>query len=241
VRPLLGLLAVLALGAGCRSLPPPPSVPVAAAFRLTPYLQRPEPTAVTVVWFSHRDEAGELTVHDGAGRSRRFTSAPAAATALAWADGEPGPALDIPYRHVVHVDGLRPGSRYDYTVRQSGAAVSAQFRSAPDASQAIRLVVFADCETEPESTGVHVEWPAPDGTQRRYPLDQTEGFAANLRAVREAKPDLLLIAGDLVETGGEQRDWEEFWRHLAPLAANVPVVPALGNHEYYGGPHAGGY
>ncbi|MEJ2299837.1 MAG: metallophosphoesterase [Woeseiaceae bacterium] len=47
----------------------------------------------------------------------------------------------------------------------------------------------------------------------------------------------MAIAGDLVQSGGEQRDWDEFWRHIAPLAASTFVLPALGNHDYFAGPN----
>jgi hypothetical protein len=53
---------------------------------------------------------------------------------------------------------------------------------------------------------------------------------------------MMAISGDLVESGGEQRDWDEFWRHHAgefgSLAAGVAIVPAIGNHENFGGPGA---
>jgi hypothetical protein len=57
---------------------------------------------------------------------------------------------------------------------------------------------------------------------------------------------LIAMPGDLVESGGEQRDWDEFWRHAAgpygTVAANTAIVPGLSNHENYGGPGAlGGY
>lgn len=55
---------------------------------------------------------------------------------------------------------------------------------------------------------------------------------------------MILIPGDLVETGGEQRDWDEFWRHNAgnygKLACSTVLLPAIGNHENYAGP-GGGY
>jgi hypothetical protein len=58
------------------------------------------------------------------------------------------------------------------------------------------------------------------------------------------RPDFIAIAGDLVETGGEQRDWDEFWRHNAgdfgTLAGAIPIFPSLGNHENYAG-QGGGY
>ncbi len=107
------------------------------------------------------------------------------------------------------------------------------------AESSTHFVVYADSETEPESHGVNVLWPSstePDDEQRRYPADQADGYRANLAAIAAVSPDFVAIAGDLVQSGGEQRDWDEFWKMNAPLAATAPIVPALGNHDYYGGP-----
>ncbi|MGB5345654.1 MAG: metallophosphoesterase, partial [Woeseia sp.] len=82
---------------------------------------------------------------------------------------------------------------------------------------------------------------AADST-RRYLVDQTSGYAANLDIIMQSNADFIAIAGDLVESGGEQRDRDEFWRHNARIAASVPIVPAAGNHDYFGGPgDLGGY
>jgi len=83
-------------------------------------------------------------------------------------------------------------------------------------------------------------WPQPGGsTSRLYPVDQTRGYLENLRLMAARTPDFVVIAGDLTQAGGEQRDWDEFWRHnagtLNNLAGTVPIMPTMGNHEYYGG------
>ncbi len=58
--------------------------------------------------------------------------------------------------------------------------------------------------------------------------------------IASRKPNLMLVVGDLVECGGEQRDWDEFWKHNAgeynTLAGSIPIIAALGNHENYAGP-----
>jgi hypothetical protein len=80
-----------------------------------------------------------------------------------------------------------------------------------------------------------------------YLLDQTVGYANNLAVIASRNPDLVAIAGDLVESGGEQRDWDEFWRHAgdvdggSSLAGRVPLLASPGNHEYYEGPGLGRY
>ena len=138
------------------------------------------------------------------------------------------------------VEGLEAGANYELSVTQDGEQAPVQVRT-PNAGNA-HFVVYADVETEPESTGAPVLWPAEGQKGRRYFVDQTTGYAANLEAIVAKQPDFIAVAGDLVESGGEQRDWDEFWRHNAAVAAAIPIIPALGNHDYYGGPgDLGGY
>lgn len=42
----------------------------------------------------------------------------------------------------------------------------------------------------------------------------------------------LVIVGDLVFNARSRRDWAHFDSLIAPIAARVPVLPALGNHDY---------
>ncbi len=47
-------------------------------------------------------------------------------------------------------------------------------------------------------------------------------------------PDFVVGLGDLVFQGSSRRDWERFDALTAPLrAAGVPILPVLGNHEYW--------
>jgi len=165
--------------------------------------------------------------------------------------GNPHPG----YQKEVRISRLQPDQLYVYEVEQDGEVFRGDFRTAPGPQSSVRLIAYADSETEPESTGTRVQWEdprsgypsvdSPRGARptgdRLYLVDQTEGYAANLKVIRERKPDLVVIAGDIVETGGEQRDWNEFWRHNRELASQIPIVAVLGNHEYYGGPHDGQY
>ena len=239
-----------------------------SGFRVRPYLQAPAPDAVTVLWLSDDARPGRISYRPaGAGDWRTRTSAPTPAEALAPGSPGAGPGAGAgpdradagagihaggpPYRHRVRLTGLDPDTAYEYAVTQGPARVQARFRTAPGPATArpMRFIALADCEAEPESTGKHAPWPDPAGRApgRRYLLDQTQGLARNLAVVRDRAPDLLIIAGDLVEAGGEQQDWDELWRQLThvegahDLAAHVPIVAAPGNHEYYAGPRGGRY
>lgn len=221
-------------------------------FRVPPYLQNPSTGGMTVIWFSNDEAPGQLTYsREGEGGEITLHSDPVRAEELAYPAWEVsgffgGEAPTVPFRHRVRLEGLAAGVTYSYTVEQGESRFSAAFSTAPAADQPIRFIAYADSETEPESTGKHVGWTG-GGDDQIYPLDQTDGYAGNLAVIRSRQPDFITISGDLVESGGEQRDWDEFWRHIGDvdgsgsLAGRVPFLVVPGNHEYYSGPSLGRY
>jgi hypothetical protein len=90
--------------------------------------------------------------------------------------------------------------------------------------------------------------PRPRWIRDQYLVDESTGYRMNLaliasraaESLRAGNPVLASVVGDLVANGGEQRDWDEFWRHNAgifgSLASRVPIVAALGDNEMCGGP-----
>jgi hypothetical protein len=232
------------------------SIPTSATtnFRVLPYLQNPAPDAMTILWFSTSNTPGLLTISGDKDTERLHTSTPVLAEALSYPDWEAetffqGQAPPPPYRHRIRLTGLNPNTSYTYSINQGGTNFNTSFTTPPIDNRPIRFIAYADCETEPESTGKRVNWPDPaasTNTGRTYLLDQTQGYANNLELIQTRQPDFITISGDLVESGGEQRDWDEFWRHIANpdgphLASQVPFFPAPGNHEYYQGPRLDGY
>ncbi|MEE4292970.1 MAG: metallophosphoesterase [Xanthomonadales bacterium] len=218
------------------------AAPAAAGFRVTPYVQNPHETGVTLMWFSDTEQAGEVRLYRAGEQAPvAYRSAPLFAPEMAYQESEqPKNGTALPYRHELRLHGLVPGGQYRYTVEQGGETVSGEFRTRPEEPGSFRFIVFADSETEPESVGSPARWPGtgPATAERRYLVDQERGYRENLRVIAERSPDFVAIAGDLVESGGEQRDWDEFWRLTAPLASGTPIYPALGNHEYWAGPNA---
>ncbi len=224
----------------------------AESFRVGPYIQNPSSDSVTVRWLTDGPESGELLIETAEGMLT-FRSAPVLAKTLVYNPFKPepgGPHPELPWLHHVRVTHLQPGTRYRYRVRQGSLDQGGRFRTVPASDQPVRFVVYSDSETEPESsTSPPVEWPAPPNSNRppeitRYLADQTVGYRENCRFMASRNPDFILLTGDLVETGGEQRDWDEFWRHnsgdYGEIAASVPIFPVLGNHENFAGP-GGGY
>lgn len=219
----------------------------ACGFRVKPYLQNPANDAMTINWLGNQAQSGQLTVRkmigSEAGMDVSFESSPVQAVALAYHEEENCKEsycsdADLPYLHQVRVTGLQADSNYQYEVSQGPERSGGSFTTPGPETENIRFIVYADSETEPESTGKHAHWPGTDraSVMRTYPIDQTTGYASNLEVMRSRKPDFIAIAGDLVQSGGEQRDWDEFWIHNETLAANIAILPALGNHDYFGGP-----
>jgi len=217
---------------------------------VNPYVQNPAVDAMTICWVTESGEPGKVTVRLPEGPPiKTVSSMPSLQSALDYGPSERehlpgGIAPHLPYLHRVRIEGLKPGTTYRYTVRQGNEMFSRTFRTAPEADDSIRFIVYADSETEPESTGKPVDWPRPHSPGRRlYVVDQTEGYRQNLRVIEERAPDFIAIAGDLVEKGGRQLDWDEFWRHNAgqwgDIAGSIPILPAIGNHENYAGPDGG--
>jgi len=246
-------LALVPLAAAAAD-PPPPS-----AFRVRPYLQNPAPDAMTVRWCSESSAPGAVTV-DG----RKLVSQPVLCDALDYQGAEIAELRHAspPFLHAVRVTALEPATSYPYSVEQNDETIKAILTTAPRPGEvgkggAVRLFFYADSETQPESRGSHTDWPPstsmPGGPRPRwvrdkYLADETTGYRTNLaliaaraaESLRAGNPVLASVVGNLVESGGEQRDWDEFWRHNAgifgTIASRVPIVVALGNHEMCGGP-----
>ena len=245
-------ILLLAGGISCTAITASLMATVASGFRVTPYIQNPSKDAVTLIWFSDSAGAGKIELRwtraDGEKQFRTFKSIPTMARALDYHPVEidtffltlePPPQ---PFHHEMRLTGLTPGTAYRYVVVQDNHTAGGTFRTQGSEDQEMRFIVYADSETEPESTGKAAPWPGTDKeTQNRlYPVDQTTGYRENLKVIAERHPDFIAIAGDLVQSGGEQRDWDEFWRQNASLASSTPIFPALGNHEYFGGPRGMG-
>lgn len=232
------------------------------AFRVRPYLQNPAADGMTVRWLSDSSEPGVVACDD-----RTFTSAPRLCRELAYQITEPAARQhpSPPFLHSVRITGLEPATSYPYTVTQDGTAIRAVLTTSPRPGAvgrggAVRLFFLADCRARRDPPGDTAEWPPttalPGGPRPRwvgdrYPVDRATGYRMNLaliadraaESLRAGNPVLGCIAGDLVEHGGAQRDWDQFWVHnagsLGTLASRVPLVVAFGDCDVFGGPRSG--
>jgi hypothetical protein len=234
------MLAVLAGGAG--------GVAVAntdvTQFRVLPYVQNPQPTGMTVNWFTNDAVAGTITVTGpGLASPLVVNSTPELQPVLAYFPAEvsisPRPAdmaagNNTKHKHQAVLTGLQAGSVYSYTVTQGVSTFSGTFKTAPVAGAAVpvRITALSDSETLIIGRTTKREWsrqvpqlpgstgrPAGTGPGRdAYVMTETAGYIANLENLKARTPDLIVMPGDIVQgTGGNegQRRWDEFWRHNA--------------------------
>jgi hypothetical protein len=179
---------------------------------------------------------------------------------------------DENWKHSVDVRSLQPGTTYRYTVEQGGTVFESAFRTAPTRSQwsNVRFVAMSDAETEPLGRVQRREWapgalaagslPRPDATSSawqqafgsrnlsgvrvlNYALTEDEGYRRNLEIVRSRNVDFMVTPGDLVQGGGYQPGWDEFFRQNAGVVgsglSSTPILPALGNWENFGALNGG--
>ena len=205
--------------------------------------------------------------------SKEFTSSPEFMSELLYSELEEAGRVDSPdmfantkYKHSIPISGLTAGTTYNYTVTQGSSRISNMLEIAPaaDSLEPIRFIVYADSETQPADRTVKRDWgnrdvaPAaqakgstgrPDDLPRDarnrelYLATQFEGFAENIKIVESRDPDFIIMPGDLVQGGGYQRAWDEFFFHNAgqfnDLLSARPILPALGNWENFGAINTG--
>jgi len=116
-------------------------------------------------------------------------------------------------RHSVVVDGLQPDTMYYYSVGDDSRSIWGPWRTVktgPERSRRLEFLYLGDVQTGFEEWGKLL-----NGAFRRHP-----GM------------DFILLAGDLVDRGNERTNWDHFFLRAAPVFDRVPLMPAVGNHEY---------
>ncbi|AHJ27048.1 metallophosphoesterase [Nodularia spumigena CS-584] len=179
---------------------------------------------------------------------------------------------DNNYKHALDIQGLLPGQTYNYTVSLGTNTFTSTFKTAPSNTDwsSVRFVAMSDSETQPQGRVTNREWQPgsldPNSLERpalndsqwagtfgtsgsgasqtlRYALTETEGYRQNLAIVNSRNPDFLMMPGDLVQGGGYQPGWDEFFRHNAGEydggLSQYPILPALGNWENFGALNGG--
>ena len=122
-------------------------------------------------------------------------------------------SLDDRVVHEVHLCGLEPSRTYYY--RAGGAGVWSDvysFTTAPDYGSEERFTFGLTGDT-------------------RHDTNEPWGQAA--QAMHEAGAEFILFTGDAVETGTVQAQWDSWFAAGTPYLAEMPFVPANGNHDLF--------
>jgi 3',5'-cyclic AMP phosphodiesterase CpdA len=108
------------------------------------------------------------------------------------------------------VGGLKPATRYEYSVRVGkGQTRKATLRTLPEPDKPLTVAIVGD----PQSG---------------------RAWKSVAAALTEKRPDLVVIAGDLVVDGLVEQQWHEtFLDPAEDLLAAVPFLVVPGNHDRY--------
>ncbi len=205
--------------------------------------------------------------------AKEYTSVPELMEELAYSELEESERSEFPdmfananYKHSIQINELTAGTTYNYSVSQGDSIVRNTFKTAPEADslEPIRFIVYADSETEPAgrldkrdwgnrdiapaaqaegSTGRPDNLPKDSRGRELYLSTQFEGFAENIKVAESRDPAFIIMPGDLVQGGGYQRAWDEFFFHnggkFDDLLSARPILPALGNWENFAARNGG--
>lgn len=119
---------------------------------------------------------------------------------------------DFAYQHSALLSGLKPDTWYVYRVGDAGTWNEwNRFKTAPTSGKPFSFVFFGDIQNQIISSCAMV-------------------FRAASQTIPEA--GFWLIAGDLVNNGVDDGQWEEFFTAAGWMPRTYPMVPVAGNHEY---------
>lgn len=123
-------------------------------------------------------------------------------------------AYEGSYLHEAQLIGLEPGVAYHYRCGTAGSwSADRSFTTGPihSASAKFRFAAYGDSRSD-------------------------DAARARVRAaVERSQPAFSIDSGDLVDTGGTQSYWDQWFTTMEPLLSVSPMVSAAGNHDIGGG------
>ena len=171
-------------------------------FRVAPYLQFGTDSSMVVMW--ETDQPATTQVYYG---ESRYGDEQPNLTQTMTLDGQRT-------MHEVPLIGLQPATKYFWRAVSTTAdgdtlqSEPSTFRTTVGTSSAFAFVLYGDSQNNPEVWGKVAQL----GWQER--------------------PNFALLAGDLVDRGGNLDDWlVDFFPPANVLMRRVPLYTALGNHE----------
>ncbi len=115
------------------------------------------------------------------------------------------------YIYTAKVANLISGKDYEYRTR-SGDTVSAWYPMKTDKGGAFKAIVTSDSQSSDYS-----DW-----------ADLFKGAAE-----RNPDADFFIDLGDIVDNGEDEYQWQTWFKTVTPWITQIPLVPAVGNHEAY--------
>ena len=227
-------------------------------FRVLPYLLSPHQNSIVINWFTTNSEPGNFLFWAEDEDTLSLKSDPELLEILNYSELEESEREqfsdmfpNMNFKHSVKLESLQPSTTYHYQVIQQEAIFKANFKT-PPINDTVRIIILADSETDPAGRNTFRGWKAgsqdslstgrPDHIEN-YLVTESEGYRENIRIIKARNPHLILIPGDLVQGGGYQRAWDEFFFHNAgkfdSLFSYVPLIPAIGNWENFGARNGG--
>eukprot|EP00698_Gefionella_okellyi_P012731 TRINITY_DN3448_c0_g1_i1.p1 TRINITY_DN3448_c0_g1~~TRINITY_DN3448_c0_g1_i1.p1 ORF type:complete len:576 (+),score=64.75 TRINITY_DN3448_c0_g1_i1:121-1728(+) len=144
--------------------------------------------------------------------------------------------------HNALLTGLTPSTRYYYIVGDAAYGFSEEFSfiSSPEvaASAQFKFIAYGDMG-KGEVDGSMEHW-------QEIPSLNTTSYVQ--KEVQENNHTLVVHIGDIAYAVGYAAQWDEFMAQIQPVAANVPYMTCIGNHErdfpssgsFYTGTDSGG-
>ncbi|MFO0557858.1 MAG: metallophosphoesterase family protein [Polyangiales bacterium] len=175
-----------------------PAAGAQAGLRKGPWLMDPRATEITVM--VERETSGPVTVS-------AVPESGADATVAGAVSVESAALIAL---HEVTLRGLRPGTRYRYTVTgPSIEEAEGRFATAPEGEGFVpfRFVVYGDTRS------------------------RASAHRAVINALVSEGAEWAMHTGDLLDDGRDEEQWQGFFEIERALLRSTPMIPVIGNHE----------